>query len=59
MQAPVRAVLERNEDMVNTGGRHPFKGIYKVNAFCIKSVTSFQYVLLLLLFRWVLLVKEG
>ncbi|XP_056392201.1 aldehyde oxidase 1-like isoform X2 [Hyla sarda] len=27
---PIRCVLERNEDMLMTAGRHPFKGIYKV-----------------------------
>lgn len=27
---PIRCVLERNEDMLMTAGRHPFKGVYKV-----------------------------
>lgn len=27
---PIRCVLERNEDMLMTAGRHPCKGIYKV-----------------------------
>ncbi|XP_063789020.1 aldehyde oxidase 1-like isoform X2 [Pseudophryne corroboree] len=27
---PIRCVLERDEDMLMTAGRHPFKGIYKV-----------------------------
>ncbi|XP_068101234.1 aldehyde oxidase 1-like isoform X2 [Hyperolius riggenbachi] len=27
---PIRCVLERKEDMLMTGGRHPFKAIYKV-----------------------------
>ncbi|KAM5153273.1 aldehyde oxidase 1-like [Mantella aurantiaca] len=27
---PIRCVLERNEDILMTAGRHPFKGIYKV-----------------------------
>ncbi|XP_077128145.1 aldehyde oxidase 1-like isoform X2 [Ranitomeya variabilis] len=27
---PIRCVLERNEDMLMTAGRHPVKGIYKV-----------------------------
>ena len=30
LHAPIRAVFERSEDTVNIGGRHPFKGIYKV-----------------------------
>lgn len=30
LQTPVRAVLERTEDMINTGGRCPFKAFYKV-----------------------------
>ena len=27
---PVRCVLERNEDMMMTGGRHPYYSKYKV-----------------------------
>ncbi|XP_069839454.1 aldehyde oxidase 1-like isoform X2 [Dendropsophus ebraccatus] len=27
---PIRCVLQRNEDMLMTAGRHPFKGVYKV-----------------------------
>ncbi|KAL5482077.1 hypothetical protein EMCRGX_G022358 [Ephydatia muelleri] len=30
VQVPVRSILERNEDMISTGGRHPFLGQYKV-----------------------------
>ncbi|XP_077304769.1 aldehyde oxidase 1-like [Lithobates pipiens] len=30
LKRPIRCVLERNEDMLMTAGRHPFKGIYKV-----------------------------
>ncbi|XP_071977273.1 aldehyde oxidase 1-like isoform X2 [Engystomops pustulosus] len=27
---PIRSILNRNEDMLMTAGRHPFKGVYKV-----------------------------
>ena len=30
LQKPVRIMLDRNEDMLCTGGRHPFLGSYKV-----------------------------
>ena len=30
VQRPVRIMLDRNEDMVSSGGRHPFLGRYKV-----------------------------
>ena len=30
VQRPVRIMLDRNEDMLSTGGRHPFLGFYKV-----------------------------
>ena len=31
---PVRVILERNEDMVASGGRHPFLGKYRVGIAC-------------------------
>ena len=30
VQVPVRIMLDRNEDMIESGGRHPFLGKYKV-----------------------------
>ncbi|CAI8021900.1 Xanthine dehydrogenase/oxidase [Geodia barretti] len=30
VQRPVRIMLDRNEDMMTSGGRHPFLGVYKV-----------------------------
>lgn len=30
VQHPVRIMLDRNEDMLSSGGRHPFLGKYKV-----------------------------
>ena len=30
VQRPVRVMLDRNEDMMSSGGRHPFLGQYKV-----------------------------
>ena len=30
VQRPVRIMLDRNEDMMTSGGRHPFLGLYKV-----------------------------
>ena len=44
VQAPVRAMFERSEDMVNTGARQPFKGIYKVNTL-YKIAIIIQYLL--------------
>lgn len=33
LKRPVRCMLDRDEDMLITGGRHPFYGKYKVD-FC-------------------------
>lgn len=30
LKRPVRCMLDRDEDMLITGGRHPFYGKYKV-----------------------------
>ena len=30
MQRPVRIMLDRNEDMLSSGGRHPYLGRYRV-----------------------------
>ena len=45
VQAPVRAMFERSEDMVNTGARQPFKGIYKVNTLFKINFIKIQYLL--------------
>lgn len=33
VKRPVRCMLDRDEDMLVTGGRHPFFGRYKVRCF--------------------------
>lgn len=35
LKRPVRCMLDRDEDMLITGGRHPFYGKYKVGAFSL------------------------
>ena len=34
---PARLVLDRNEDMATSGGRHPFLANYKVSIVCNES----------------------
>lgn len=42
-QVPVRMVFERNEDIPNTGGRHPFKGMYKVTIVIMTCIIMFYF----------------
>ena len=35
LKVPVRMMLDRSEDMMNTGGRHPFLSKYKA---CISNL---------------------
>ena len=40
MQRPVRIMLDRNEDMMSSGGRHPFLGLYKVGFTSQGKITA-------------------
>ena len=40
VQRPVRIMLDRNEDMVSSGGRHPFLGYYKVGFTSEGKITA-------------------
>ena len=40
VQRPVRIMLDRNEDMQSSGGRHPFLGRYKVGFTSEGRVTA-------------------
>ena len=40
VQRPVRVMLDRNEDMMSSGGRHPFLGLYKVGFTSEGRVTA-------------------
>ncbi len=42
-QVPVRIMLGRNEDMITSGGRHPFLAKYKVGGVscCVVLVSTF------------------
>ena len=39
---PVRIMLDRNEDMIYSGHRHPFLGKYKVGYTAAGKITAFE-----------------
>lgn len=43
LQRPIRCMLDRDEDMMITGTRHPFLGHYKVPKwFCVVCIIAGQ-----------------
>ena len=42
MQRPVRIMLDRNEDMLSSGGRHPYLGRFRVGFTSEGRITAFD-----------------